>query len=263
MLSTVPEQPSLVGPLARIGRADELLKELDSALTAFLQTSPYDVEERSDENPTTRAFVLTRLHDVPTRPRIIAGEVAHHLRVALDLLTYQLLIKAGVTDPKRLRDCAFPIITNRDLSKPEERKKHDASIKARIDGVANKAHDRIVALQPCATNGEWSHLAQVQELDNTDKHRLLLAAAASMDLKNFASVDETGRATVHPQVYVPLQTGQMIKLAPVRSQMRLPNLAHAVTFMEPGPVFGKPIVHILENLSRMTRETVDSFADCC
>jgi hypothetical protein len=41
-----------------------------------------------------------------------------------------------------------------------------------------------------------------------------------------------------------------------------PSLADAVTFMEPGPVFGKPIVHILQNLSRMTRETVQWFADC-
>ena len=42
MLSTVPEQPSLVGPLARIGRADELRTELEAPCTAFLQTSPYD-----------------------------------------------------------------------------------------------------------------------------------------------------------------------------------------------------------------------------
>jgi hypothetical protein len=202
------------------------------------------------------------LHDVPVRPRIIAGEAAHHLRSALDLLAYQLLLKAGITDPKRLRDCAFPIITNRDLLKPKDRKKHDASIKTKIGGVSQVAYDRIVALQPCATHGEWSHLAQVQELDNTDKHRLLLAAAASMDLHNFAYVDETGKATRHDQVYVPLQEDQMIKLAPASSQMPLPSLAHALTFMEPGPVFGKPVVNILRNLSRLTRETVESFADC-
>jgi hypothetical protein len=32
--------------------------------------------------------------------------------------------------------------------------------------------------------------------------------------------------------------------------------------MEPGPVWGKPLDHILRNLSRMTRQTVNSFADC-
>ena len=189
------DQPSIGGPLARIDRANELLTHLDTSLKGFIETRPYVVEELPDPNPKTRAFVLRKLHGVPERPRIIAGEVAHHLRSALDLLAYQLLVKDGINDPKRLRECAFPIITNRDLSIPDGRKRHDASINAKVGGVSRKAHDRIVALQPYATNGEWSHLAQVQELDNTDKHRLLLAAAASMDLKNFAYHDETGKVT--------------------------------------------------------------------
>src|SRR4051794_22499129 len=176
----MPDQPSLAGPIARIDRADELLRQLDAQLNAFLGSSPYDVEEIPDPDEQTRAFVLRRLHDVPARPRVIAGEAAHHLRSALDLLAYQLLVKEGVTDPNRLRNCAFPIITNRDLANPSDRKKHDELAKTRIGGVSSKAYDRIVALQPCATNGEWSHLAQVQDLDNTDKHRLLLAAASSM-----------------------------------------------------------------------------------
>lgn len=259
----MPEQPSLAGPLARLHRADELLPHLDAALRAFLQTQPYDIEERPDPDPTTRAFVITKLRDVPARPRIIAGEVAHHLRAALDLLAYQLLIKEGVTDPKRLRDCAFPIITNRDLSKPEDRKKRDAKLWATIGGVSQKAYDRILALQPCSTNHEWSHLAQVQELDNTDKHRLLLAATASMNIGGFSYRDESGAVTRLPDTaFAPLQDGQMLKFGPVSPAWRLPNIAHVVAFMEPGPVFGHPVVHTLQNLSNMTRETIDYFADC-
>jgi hypothetical protein len=255
------DQPSLAGPLARIDRADELLTHLDMALNAFLETRPYDLEEMWDPDPTTRAFVLRRLHAVPVRLRIIAGEAAHHLRAGLDLLAYQLLVKEGVTDSKRLSECGFPIIRNRDLSKPGDRRKHDESIKKKVGGVSVEAYAHVVALQPCATNGGWSHLAQVQELDNTDKHRLLLAAAASMDLKHSAFHDETGKVTVHPQVYVPLQEDQLMKVGPMAADFRVPNLAHAIAFMEPGPVFGKPVVHILRNLSRMTRETLKSFGD--
>jgi hypothetical protein len=53
-----------------------------------------------------RAFVITSVMDIPARPRIIAGEIAHHLRASLDLLAYQLLRKAGITDEKRLRACS-------------------------------------------------------------------------------------------------------------------------------------------------------------
>jgi hypothetical protein len=75
---------------------------------------------------TTRPFVLRKLYGVPERPRIIAGQVAHPLRSAFDRLAYELLIREGINDPKRLRECAFPIITNRNISKPDDRKKHDA-----------------------------------------------------------------------------------------------------------------------------------------
>jgi hypothetical protein len=200
------DRPSLAGPLARIDRADELVDDLEDALKRFLATRPYTVEERPDENPAVRAFVITSVMDIPARPRIIAGEIAHHLRASLDLLAYQLLRKAGITDEERLRACAFPVITNRDLSKPADRGKHDESINAKVGGISERAYDRIVALQPCATNKEWSHLAQIQGLDNTDKHRLLLAAASSTRIGGWNFRDEHGSVTTLPHdSFVPLQ----------------------------------------------------------
>ena len=257
------DQPSLAGPLARIGRADELTHQLEAACEAFLATRPYTVEERLDDNPAVRTFVVTSVHDVPVLSRIITGEIAYHLRASLDLLAYQLLLKANITDPKRLRDCAFPIIVDRDLAMPEDRKKHDASIRHKIDGIDRRGYDRIVALQPCATNREWSHLAQVQALNNTDKHRLLLAATSSIRIGGWNFRDEHGNVTTMPhQSFIPLQLDAMLKVGDARPDFVLPNLAQEVAFMEPGPVFGKPLAHILENLCRMTRQTVESFVDC-
>ena len=257
------DHPSLAGPLARIERADELVTDLEKALRAFLWDRPYTVEERRDDNPQARTFVVTSLRDTPARPRVIAGEIAHHLRASLDLLAYQLLLNAGINDEDRLASCAFPVITKRDLSNPADKKKHDESINAKVGGSRQRAYDRIVALQPCATNREWSHLAQVQTLDNTDKHRLLLAAASSTRIGGWVFRDEQGNATTMPHdSFVPLQVDAMVKVAPAPSGFVLPNLATVVAFMEPGPVFGKPIDHILRNLSNMTRQTVLTFADC-
>lgn len=36
----MPDQPSLGGPIARIAGADELLRQLDAELNAFLRSSP-------------------------------------------------------------------------------------------------------------------------------------------------------------------------------------------------------------------------------
>lgn len=257
------DHPSLDGPLARIDRADELIVDLQTALRAFLAAQPYTVEERPDENPAVRAFVLTSLRDIPPRPRIIAGEIAHHLRASLDLLAYQLLRKAGVTDEDRLRTCAFPVITNRDLSKSSDKRKHDESINARVGGVSQRAYERIVSLQPCGANKEWSHLAQIQTLDNTDKHRLLLAAASSTRIGGWNFRDEHGSVTTLPHdSFVPLQVGAVVKVQSPPTGWLLPTLANEIAFMEPGPVWGKPLDHILRNLSQMTLQTVQSFADC-
>jgi hypothetical protein len=259
----MPDQPSLAGPIARIDRADDLVVALGDALEAFVATKPYTIEERPDENPAVRMFVVTSVRDIPTRPRVIAGEIAHHLRASLDLLAYQLLLKAGVDDEERLRNCAFPVITNRDLSKPSDRRKHDDSINAKISGIDQQAYDRIVALHPCAGNKEWSHLAQIQTLDNTDKHRLLLAAAASTRIGGWNFRDEQGNVTTLPHdSFVPMQVDAMVKVQSPPPGWVLPNLASEIVFMEPGPVWGKPLDHILRNLSRMTRQTVNTFADC-
>ena len=102
------DHSSLAGPLARIERADELVTDLEKALRAFLSDRPYTVEERRDDNPQARTFVVTSLRDIPARPRVIAGEIAHHLRASLDLLAYQLLLNAGINDENRLASCAFP-----------------------------------------------------------------------------------------------------------------------------------------------------------
>src|SRR5437763_1428464 len=117
------DQPSLAGPIARINR-------LHAALNAFLRSSPYDVEVISDSDEQTRACVLQKLHDVPALHGPIAGEAVHHLPSAFDLLTHDLLVKHGVSNPKRLCDCAFPMITNLDLANPSDRKKYDESGKA-------------------------------------------------------------------------------------------------------------------------------------
>jgi hypothetical protein len=156
-----------------------------------------------------------------------------------------------------------PIITNRDLSKPDDKAKHDKSIKAKIDGVSQRAYDLIVTLQPCASNGAQSHLAQVQELDNTDKHRLLLAAAASTEISGFNFRDEQGNVTLAPHnTFLPLDDGTLLKFGDVPPDYRPPNLVRAVAFMEPAPLQQQPVGPALRQLSRQTRQTVMLFAGC-
>ena len=113
-----------------------------------------------------------------------------------------------------------------------------------------------------ATDREWSHLAQIQPLDNADKHRLVLAAASGTRVGGWVFRDEEGNITTMPHdSFVPLQVDAVVKIAPARPGFVPPNLASAVAFME--PVFGHPMDHILRDLSRMTRQKVESCRRVC
>ena len=258
----MPEEPSLAGPVSRIDRADELITDLEGDLQAFLQSKPYTIEERHDENPTTLAFVITSLAAVPLRSRIVAGEIAHHLRASLDLMVYQLTLMAGVTDEKLLKKAVFPVL-DKDLGTTQGRGEYHAAINKAIGFLPEALRARIEALQPSNTNHNWSHLAQVQRLDNTQKHRLLLAAMSSVRIGGWNFRNEDGTVTTMPHhSFLPLQQDALLKIGPVRPDFVLPNLAQEVCFSEPGPVFGHPIGHILSNLSKLTRETLESFRGC-
>jgi hypothetical protein len=82
----MPEQPSLVGPRARLDRADILIAELDATTKAFAATKPYKAVQVDDPNPLNRRFVIEAVGDVPLAIRVRAGEIVHNTRASLDLL---------------------------------------------------------------------------------------------------------------------------------------------------------------------------------
>lgn len=248
----------------RSGPADELVAELDAISKAFAATRPYRAVQVDDPNPVNRRFVIASVDEVPLSIRVRAGEIVHHARAALDLLVYQLLLRAGETDDRRLRKCAFPIITEHDPADRKQAGNYQSKMKRCIEGVSDTARDRIEALQPWqpGSPGEWSHLSQVEELDNTQKHRLLLTGVVGLRMKNFV-LNDNGVAKLIPEAFFPILPGAMIIATDVKPGQQLTHsFADDVIFHESGPPSGWPLTHILRNLNAMTRETVESFADC-
>lgn len=260
----MPEQPSLAGPRARLDRADTLVAELSIATRAFAATRPYRAVRIDDPNPLNRRFVVEAVEDVPLPIRVRAGEIVHHTRASLDLLVYQLLLRAGVDDEKRLRRCAFPIVSAYDPVDRQEAGNYSAKMKKAVEGVSDDARQRIDALQPWRPGnpGIWSHLSQVEELDNTQKHRLLLTGVVAFRMRNFV-LNDNGVAKLVPEAFFPIEPGRMIIANGIEPGASFDhNFADDVIFHESGPPSGWPLGHILQNLNKMTRNTIESFADC-
>lgn len=260
----MPEQPSLAGPRARLDRADALVAELNIATRAFAATRPYRAVQVGDPNPLNRRFVVEAVEDVPMPIRVRAGEIVHHTRAALDLLVYQLLLNAGVDDERRLRRCAFPIVSAHDPANRQHTSDYSAKMKKAVDGIRDDARARIEALQPWRPGnaGIWSHLSQVEELDNTQKHRLLLTGVVAFRMRNFV-LNDNGVSKLIPEAFFPIEPGRMVIVNGIEPGARFDhNFADDVIFHESGPPSGWPLGHILQNLNTMTRETIESFAYC-
>ena len=93
------------------------------------------------------------------------------------------MIFAKVIDDKRLRECAFPVVTKLDTTDPKKVKEYEVLMRRKIHGIPSGPSRLIRNLQPHLMTDPSSHfLAQIDDLDNTDKHRLLLALVSGVDV---------------------------------------------------------------------------------
>jgi hypothetical protein len=259
------DQPSIEPSLSRIDRADEHIRNLDAECRAFIQSNPYEVISEYDPHTLTRTTTVLGLAETPVRLRLMAGEIAHHLRASYDLLVYQLMLRAHVTDEKRLAQCGFPAVMKCDLTTPSGRKKYESFMSGKIKGIWPEAGALIEQLQPHRTgySPEQSFLAQITHLDNTDKHRLVLAVVCGIDISNMRWHDgDRPPLEVAPQTYIPLHADTVFKMGPLRPEVQMDSklpMRIEVTFGEKGTLWLKPVVPTLQNLSDVTRKTIRSF----
>jgi hypothetical protein len=147
------------GPFAKVDRADEHLRELHQLLDAHMRRPDLIVGTIGYDPDTYRYYPRYRVQGVPHKALVVAGDVIHNLRSALDHVIWQLVLANGGT-PTRQTD--FPIHLKR---KP-----------VRIVGGVSPTTQRLVeAVQPF--NAEtWEQpttlpLAKLQHISNVDKHR--------------------------------------------------------------------------------------------
>jgi hypothetical protein len=82
--------------------------------------------------------------------------------------------------------------------------------------------------------GIWSHLSQVEELDNTQKHRLRLTGVTALQMRNFVLMDN-GMAKLIPEAFFRILPGAMIIANDVKPDSRSRAvLPPTLSFMSPG-----------------------------
>ncbi len=179
-----PRHP-LDGPRMKIVRAESHLKRLDAALGKYRQLKPYrlDVETRDKE----RVYVY-RIDAVVEPPRdlgLLVGEIAYHLRSALDQIIWPLSGAESLSEQAQRR-VTFPIFKDRNPGLWEQN----------LNGVKDNVRDVVNGFQPYidGERAEYHRLWVLNEIATFDRHRFIHMANGVTTVPKVAGIEvSTGR----------------------------------------------------------------------
>jgi hypothetical protein len=180
---------------------------------------------------------------------LLAGEIAYQLRSALDHVIYLLAKKA----PDRRRQ--FPIF--------KERKEYIARAPSMIEGVSAHANALIETYQPYhGIPADQDSLWMLQDLNNTDKHRLIPTCFIVGDHLRVFFPDGTQSDFTY------LFPGSVLKDGTMLCHFRLPDLEVqmkaqlfcSIAFEQIGGAQNQAVVPILAKMASNVGWIVESFA---
>jgi len=203
----------LTSAFLKVERARKHLKELNQQIRGFVMVDPYrlTIEVDPDTGQQVVRFRTVGNRPIPLGFGLMAGDVIHNLRAALDHVVYQLAV-AGGGDGEHSQ---FPIIEDSDDYRLKE--------KRLLEGVVEGQRAIIKGLQPyhvraalnAGTHPESErdplainvYLMNLGRLDNIDKHRLLLPSDIMVPFRkpHFAGV--TKAEGTHPADWYRVKDG--------------------------------------------------------
>lgn len=173
---------ALEGVRLKLARAEHNIEEIYEAVVAYLAEENYEFV--GEFNRKTSEYVIRGEVTKSTgHIGVIAGDVLHNLRSALDHLAWQLALLTTATPYDRTQ---FPIaFTEGEFGSRGGQKM--------ISDLSPEHRARIETFQPYhGTNENWTPLAlhDLRVLSNTDKHRLVNATAGRAVSQRPALLDE-------------------------------------------------------------------------
>ncbi|HSY47711.1 MAG TPA: hypothetical protein VLC46_02775 [Thermoanaerobaculia bacterium] len=176
----------------RVARAREHLAALKLGIDTFFNQNPYTPFYERGSEPDERLIRL-RVHAQPgPMLGILSGEVAHHLRGALDYAVGELVALGTGVAPDSGRHFAFPIYAQRSRD-------YKSAIKKNLNGVQSSAVTVIDSVQPFQAQGgepERSSLYLLHRIDIENKHRALHVLLGGAGLLRFSHRGKTGARIV-------------------------------------------------------------------
>lgn len=217
----------------------------------------------AEGDPTMLIYRVTRVPTIDAVVSVIAGDIVHNLRSALDHLAWQLVLLDGGTPTDRT---AFPLHESTTNRQGKQR------VLTIDPGIADpRIMAAVEAMQPYA-EAEYGHdprtdaLGIIGRLNNIDKHRLLLTVVHALDREMPA---HWGSNEGDPSAKYGFNLGALSAgdtVATFRFQGATappphfePNLKLAITIAEPDADWaqGLDIIDVLDGLRRTVAHEIN------
>jgi len=253
----MPIPDVIAGPRAKLRRAEHHLDELKAAVQAYRGAEPFSVERNQAPATGDILYSVRVSRPIPEDWPLIAGDIIHNARSALDHLAAQLVQAAGgqVTETT-----AFP------FAKSHSTLQQTAA--TRLAGAAPSARRFAERLRPFPGGNRL--LLLLHHLDIIDKHRLLFIVGAAYQHfeLNVRLLRPAGKATLPlPPIRIrpadrqfPLvDGGVLLKVAAAASgsHMAEPRFAFEIALGEPGDPSGEPILKLLADIVSHVARIID------
>ena len=247
----------LAGVYAKIERAGEHVDNLRNALKSFGDENPQKIRPEYNVDSRKLSLVIADAKRLPPNIGILIGECLYQQRSALDHLIWKLIEWAGNKPPAK---SGFPIFTT-----PEGYKTRSGAM---IKGLSASAEKRIRSLQPFnrGAAAQNDSLWKLQELNNTDKHRLLIVTRTFLsggisDLGLYPPIHLRAGAFVYLSTRMPIENGNVLasfetaqRIVQVRAKLPI-----EIVFKEIGSTKNEPVIPLLTQLTGQVRDIVSSF----
>jgi hypothetical protein len=257
------QRDPLEGCRARIERAKEHFHNLSSEYSAFMELEPYGVTSYENPPPGDHIYLARVSREPPTRWGVIAGEIVHHLRAALDHLAWQLVLEGGGTPKTGAGGTGFPI--------SRTAKEFKANGRRKVEGAREDTLASIENIQPYqGRDSADGHLLWVlHQLDIRDKHQVLNLAVGIVKSGYVKYTDPAGKGdgsefTIgDPNPISPLKDGTEILRHPLGEgtpEMNVQGqLNFDIAFEQGGPAEGEPLLSTLKVLIDLTDQMITWF----
>jgi hypothetical protein len=252
----------LEGCRAKIERAKEHFHVLYREYAEFFADGPFDFANYNNPAAGETVYLAKISRQPPMRWGILAGEIVHQLRSALDLLAWQLVCDGGGDPRTGPGGTGFPICKTPDG--------YEQSSRVKLKGASENAVRAIENIQPYNKPEDIGRLLLLlHELDIRDKHQVLNVAVGAfrggvVTYSNLAEEVKVLQYKAEPHVPVAsIKDGDVLLRHPMRGSESEPGASgrfnFGVAFEHSGPANGEPLVTTLSLLVQAMDQLMTMF----